>query len=167
MQIFNFDSRTGRYLSASPADLDPLDEDNWLVPAHATTIEPPEFNADTQLVRWSGTAWIVEDLPAPPVPPAPPTLSETIVAMRPELRLRRDVAINVLDGLQADALTDGDAVTAQAIKVAKQACRDLPALNVSAAVDEAGARALYLAEWRRIATLVPPSVRGAFAAVLA
>ena len=85
----------------------------------------------------------------------------------PELRTRRDTAINVLDGLQSDALTTGDTTSALAIKDAKQACRDIPALDVSTASDEAGVRALYLAEWRRITLLVPAGVRTAFAMALA
>lgn len=85
----------------------------------------------------------------------------------PELRTRRDVAINVLDGLQADALTVGETANAVAIKDAKQACLDLPALDVSAATDEAGARALYLTEWRRITLMVPAGVRLRFAKAIA
>lgn len=83
-----------------------------------------------------------------------------------ELRGRRDTALNVLDGLQSDALADGDTVTAQAIKQAKQACRDMTALAVESADSETAMRALYLAEWRRIALIVPASVRTSFSRAL-
>ena len=85
----------------------------------------------------------------------------------PDLRTRRDLAMNVLDGLQSDALASGETADALAIKDAKQACRDIPALDVSAATNEAEMRALYLAEWRRIKDLVPVGIRAAFMAVLA
>ena len=98
----------------------------------------------------------------------PPVVVATIkTRLLPDLRARRDLAMNVLDGLQSDALASGDTGTALAIKTAKQACRDIPALNTVAATDEASLRALYLAEWQRIAALVPAPVRAAFAAVLA
>lgn len=90
----------------------------------------------------------------------------TRTRLLPELRALRDKAMNVLDGLQADALASGDTATALAIRDAKQACRDIPALDVSAATSEAQMRALYLSEWRRIVALVPAGVRTAFAAVL-
>jgi hypothetical protein len=98
--------------------------------------------------------------------PLGPSNAEISARLLPELRVRRAQAMSVLDGLQADALTAADMPTARAIKDAKQACRDLPALDVSAAVGEAGIRAMYLAEWRRIAALVPAPVRVAFVAVL-
>lgn len=87
-------------------------------------------------------------------------------ALLPELRTLRDKAMNVLDGIQADALATGDTATALAIRDAKQACRDIPALDVSAATSEAQMRGLYLTEWRRITAMVPAGVRTAFVAVL-
>lgn len=41
MRIYNYDSNTKEYLNDSNADKDPLEEDGWLIPAHATTIRPP------------------------------------------------------------------------------------------------------------------------------
>lgn len=103
---------------------------------------------------WNGDAWAMS--------------SEKLRALLlADLRARRDLAMNVLDGLQSDALADGDITTARDIKAAKQACRDIPALDVSAATTETQMRALYLTEWRRIVLLVPSGVRSAFAAVLA
>lgn len=75
--------------------------------------------------------------------------------------------MNVLDGLQSDALSVGDTIAALAIKDAKQACRDIPSFDVSNATDEAGVRALYLSEWRRITLLVPAGVRVSFVSALA
>ena len=84
-----------------------------------------------------------------------------------DLRARRDMAINVLDGLQADALTDGNMEDAAAIKAAKQRCLDLPQLDISAATSIDTARAMYLNEWRNITALVPAGVQARFRKAIA
>ncbi|MDQ7987293.1 tail fiber assembly protein [Pseudomonas sp. G34] len=54
--IYNYNPATGELLGTSQADPDPLDADNWLIPAWATTTEPPEAVAGS--VRcWRDGAW--------------------------------------------------------------------------------------------------------------
>lgn len=41
MLVYNYSAITAEYTGNSSADEDPLDKGNWLIPAFATTIEPP------------------------------------------------------------------------------------------------------------------------------
>ena len=77
MQVYqtNLD---GVFIGAVLADPSPLEPDVWLIPAGCVKVAPPAFG-DGQFARWTGAAWVVEDIPAPPEPePAPeptPTLN--------------------------------------------------------------------------------------------
>lgn len=44
MKIYNYHPITKDLIGTGLADKDPMVEDNWLIPAHATKIEPPEFS---------------------------------------------------------------------------------------------------------------------------
>ena len=41
MKIYHFDKETGEYVGSDNADIDPLNPDNYLIPAGATTLKPP------------------------------------------------------------------------------------------------------------------------------
>lgn len=61
MEIYHYHPVTGEYLGAGQADQDPLEQDNWLVPAFATIAPPPKTGADKsavfEAVKWT----LVED----------------------------------------------------------------------------------------------------------
>lgn len=59
MDIYNY-SQDGEYLGASTADPDPLEPDNWLIPALATIIKPPKTKAGKTAV-FDGKAWALVD----------------------------------------------------------------------------------------------------------
>ena len=61
MRIFNFHPYTDEYLGESVADQDPLDKDNWLVPAYATTIEPP-VQQDGKIRVFVNGVWCYSDI---------------------------------------------------------------------------------------------------------
>lgn len=51
MDIFHYHPTTGVYLAAGLADQDPVDVENWLVPAHACLDAPPTAGAHQVVVR--------------------------------------------------------------------------------------------------------------------
>lgn len=42
MKIYHYHEKTGLLLGEGMADPSPLEPGNWLIPAHATNVEPPE-----------------------------------------------------------------------------------------------------------------------------
>lgn len=78
MRIFHYNSDTGVFGGEDVADESPLEEDVWLIPAHATTVEPPPVG-DGQQAVWKGGAWAIEPIPAPEPEPE----DEPVVAPQP------------------------------------------------------------------------------------
>lgn len=62
-KIYHAHPVTGEYLGQGFADPDPLDPDNWLVPAHAFLDEPPQLEQGRVACRTDGqVSWVsVED----------------------------------------------------------------------------------------------------------
>lgn len=72
MQIFHYHPDTGVYLGQGQADADPMVQGNWLIPASATIIAPPDEQEGQQRV-FRGDKWgYQQDLPpiAAPEPDA-------------------------------------------------------------------------------------------------
>lgn len=61
MNVHHYHPETGEYLGVSAADPDPLDEGRWLIPAHATTIEPPSKSSVHCWPVFNGNEWAVVD----------------------------------------------------------------------------------------------------------
>jgi len=82
MDIFHYDRDTGEFLGMGVADPDPMDEDNWLIPANATLLEPPVAMKGNARVFRNG-AWGYVHVDAPDGPssnePAPPTANDIAV----------------------------------------------------------------------------------------
>ncbi|WP_290874915.1 hypothetical protein [Aquabacterium sp.] len=75
MKIHHHHPETGAYLGTTDAQPDPMEPGRWLIPAHATTDEPPEA-PQGRAVRRMGEAWELFDVPQPPAPPAPPSAAQ-------------------------------------------------------------------------------------------
>lgn len=77
MIIYNYHPQTGRFLQSSEADPSPLEEGVYLIPAHATEIQPPIVEAGEYVV-FVGDTWQVmkEPIPEPEPMPLPLTLIE-------------------------------------------------------------------------------------------
>lgn len=71
MNIYHYHPVSGVFLGIALADPDPLVEGNWLIPAYATTVAPPEFGMEEEAV-WVGDKWELHQIPPAPEPPAPP-----------------------------------------------------------------------------------------------
>lgn len=67
MQIYHFDELSGVLLGVGTAELSPLEPDIHLVPANATTVEPPDAPEGQQAV-WdlseSRSGWLLQSLTA-------------------------------------------------------------------------------------------------------
>lgn len=59
MKIYNYNPVTGEFLSQGLADADPLEQDNWLIPANSTTEQPPSTQPK-QVAVFSGNQWDVK-----------------------------------------------------------------------------------------------------------
>lgn len=60
MKIYNVHPVTGEYMGESLADADPLEEGNWLIPAHAYLDAPPLPGENKAVIR-SGDSWTIVD----------------------------------------------------------------------------------------------------------
>ncbi|MDP4146593.1 MAG: hypothetical protein Q8936_19310 [Bacillota bacterium] len=60
MKIYNYDTN-GIYIGCDDADESPLEPGVFLIPANATTVEPPELDSE-HLAVWNGAAWGIQDI---------------------------------------------------------------------------------------------------------
>lgn len=60
MQIYHYHPQSGDLVGTGSADDSPLEPGMFLVPAHATTIEPPE-TATNQVAVFDGDKWVKAD----------------------------------------------------------------------------------------------------------
>ena len=62
MKIYNYTFDTGLYIGESLADESPLEPGKFLIPAHATTIAPPNAQ-DGKKINFENGAWVINDIP--------------------------------------------------------------------------------------------------------
>jgi len=104
----------GVFVGTTTADQDPLDSNNWLIPAGCVETAPPTIT-DSQLAKWDGSGWVVENIPVVEPDPEPEPLSpaETV-------RAKRDALLAASDHMAlADRITDE-------WRVYRQSLRDVP-----------------------------------------
>ena len=58
MDIFNFDPNSNEFIGKATADKNPLDDDGWLIPAHATKIPPPK-TAEGEVAVFKDGGWVI------------------------------------------------------------------------------------------------------------
>ena len=105
----------GVFVGTTTADQDPLDSNNWLVPAGCVKTAPPIITSK-QLAKWDGAGWVVETIPVVEPDPEPEPLSpaQTVRAKRNQLLVESDsMAL-------ADRITDD-------WRTYRQSLRDVPA----------------------------------------
>lgn len=91
----------GVFVGITTADQDPMDASNTLIPAGCVETAPPS-TTDAQFARWDGTAWAVEDIPAPEADPDDEPVDPVVAA-----RAKRDSLLIASDWTQvADSPVD-------------------------------------------------------------
>lgn len=70
MKIYHHDSETGLFIGEGLADADPLEPDNWLIPAQATTVAPPE-HVEGSTRHFVAGGWEYREIPQPEPEPEP------------------------------------------------------------------------------------------------
>ena len=98
MKLYYYDEN-GYYRAMSEAFLDPLEtelqgKEVWLIPPHATTIEPPS-SADGHIIKFNGKTWELEKMPDPE--PEPELTLEELKAQK----------LKLVDAWTADKITGG------------------------------------------------------------
>ena len=89
MNIYHYISETGIFHSKGVADESPLEPGVFLIPAHATTVAPPEVT-EPEIAVFKNGAWSVEVLPPPPEPEPEPAFEFTPLAeLTPAEKLAR------------------------------------------------------------------------------
>ncbi len=76
MNIYHYHPDTGIYLGTGKADESPLESGVWLIPASATTIEPPE-PVDGFACVWANGDWELQAIPEPETEPEPEPIATT------------------------------------------------------------------------------------------
>ena len=102
MNVYQTDHE-GFYVNATVAEVDPMDETNYLIPAGCVTDAPPTLT-EGQLAQWAEGSWAVVT-PVVEVEPEPEAVDATV-----EARAKRDVLLSSSDWTQvADAPVDQSA----------------------------------------------------------
>jgi hypothetical protein len=87
MKTYNYIADTGIFYSEGVADESPLEPGVFLIPAHATTVAPPEVT-EPEIAVFKDGEWSVEVLPPPPEPePEPQPEPEPLVELTPAEKL--------------------------------------------------------------------------------
>lgn len=62
MLIYNYHPDSGEFMGTSEADPNPVETGEFIIPAHATTIEPPGDPSAGHAMAWDGSDWVeIED----------------------------------------------------------------------------------------------------------
>lgn len=83
MKIYNYHPLTKVFIGISDADPNPMREGDYLIPADATTVQPPSFGQGQQ-AYWNGSAWGIQNIPSPEPEPEPVPLPLTWDNIRAE-----------------------------------------------------------------------------------
>lgn len=79
MTAYSYDN-SGYYIGPCLCQVDPVRSNRegktvYLLPANATFVEPPAYDAESEIPVWTGVAWEIELLPEPE--PEPEQLPDT------------------------------------------------------------------------------------------
>lgn len=157
----------GLFIGLTDADESPLELGVFLLPAGAVDAPAPELIEGFDF-KWEGSKFlkIAKSQVINPPPPPPPSVADLKLQALALARSQRAPIINVLDGMQASALTAADLTKAQAIQTAKQGLKDLTKIDLSACQTADDFKRVIMDRYRQIAAALPVDVRIAFAEAL-
>lgn len=72
MKIYHNNQETGELIGEGLADVDPMNPGGWLIPAHATTTEPPA-HVEGSTRHFIAGGWEYREIPPPEPEPQPET----------------------------------------------------------------------------------------------
>lgn len=113
MKLYQTDYQgDGRFIGEVMADANPMQEGEWLIPAGAVEIAPPEAEAPSY-ARWNGNTWEVHTPPIPEPEPKPepvePGVPYSVTIRQAKLQMSRagiladvDAAIASMEGQAGD-----------------------------------------------------------------
>jgi hypothetical protein len=162
MQIFHYHPKTLELVGAGVADANPLEEGNWLVPAHATEIEPPPY-LEGKTIRFVDGAWEYQDIPAPSPVVTPPWSRDPLLN---KVRSARQYALNALIGIITTEKenTPPSRPLIDACLAARQALLDMTKLPaVVEATDDVSLTVALVQAYGAIVIAAPAAIKNAFA----
>lgn len=87
MKIYHYHQTSGELMGEGVADADPMDAGGWLIPAHATTVEPPA-HVEGSTRHFLAGGWEYKDVPPPPAPPPAPTTPDPLDVCKGDAKMR-------------------------------------------------------------------------------
>lgn len=112
MKIFNYHGITGDFLGPSLADkdIDPCSPTGWLIPANATTLPPPHYDALNYRCRFIDGEWVISSSAMSPEKVKEKSPEEIKAELEAEIRVTRstllseaDIKINILEDSKKSA----------------------------------------------------------------
>jgi hypothetical protein len=71
MRVYSYNWATKEYAGDDEADASPMEPGMYLIPAYATTVEPPTLEPGQRAI-WQEDHWVAESIPVTPAPATPP-----------------------------------------------------------------------------------------------
>ena len=102
MNVYQTDLN-GVYVGITTADQDPLDSNNWLIPAGCVETAPPTIT-HSQLAKWEGIKWVVENIPVVESDPEPAPIAPEVL-----VREERNAKLAACDWMAGSDVTMPDA----------------------------------------------------------
>ena len=119
MDVYHYNAITKAYTYTSPADLSPLEQGVFLIPANATTVAPPATAPDGMHAVWTGSVWELQTIPTPPAPTPPAITEKTYTPAEHRAAAYRTAADPVFFKWQRGEATQADWLAAIAAVKAK------------------------------------------------
>ena len=126
MKTYHYHPGTGEYIYQDIADESPLEPGVFLLPAHATFVEPPQDVPTDSYISWKGSDWEILKIPEVKKELEPIPEEKELVNPWEELRLQRNQLLTSTDYLFLRDSPELSPEKEEAWRAYRQALRDLP-----------------------------------------